>query len=163
MSGNTFTADGVNVSVTDLIVRNGRIHVVDGVLLPSVGEIVQRAPEFSSLNAAVGAADSAPGTSPNLGPALSTPAGSGKYTLFAPSDNAFAQLASPPTGQALTNVLAYHALDLPNPVFAADALALPAPTAFATLLGSTPGNQLLVSSSMTDVLIDDSGSPFPLR
>jgi len=157
-AGNTFTADGINVSVTDLRVRNGRIHVVDGVLLPAVGEIVATSSEFSALSAAVSAADNAPGTSPNLGPALNTPAGSGAYTLFAPTNGAFAQLASPPTGQALTNVLAYHVLDRPAPVYAADALALPAPTVFDTLLGSTPTAQLVVSSGPSGVLIDDSAT-----
>lgn len=70
------------ITATDQAVRNGLIHVVDAVLLPAnktVVETAQGAPAFSTLVEAVVAA--------NLQGTLS---GTGPFTVFAPTDAAFA-------------------------------------------------------------------------
>ena len=101
------------VILTDIIAENGVIHVIDTVLLPteeeSLGSIVDIAVadgRFETLVAAVQAAELA-----------ETLAGEGPFTVFAPTDDAFAKLpegtveallADIPT---LTNILLYHVVD----------------------------------------------------
>ncbi len=96
------------VIITDIQADNGVIHVIDSVLLPpeSVGTVVDIAVEdgrFETLVAALQAAD--------LVEALSGP---GRFTVFAPTDEAFNKL---PEGTipallddipALTDILLYH-------------------------------------------------------
>jgi transforming growth factor-beta-induced protein len=96
------------VIITDIQADNGVIHVIDSVLLPaeSVGSIVDIAVadgRFETLVAAVTAAD--------LAETLSS---DGLFTVFAPTDDAFAKL---PEGTvealladipALTDILLYH-------------------------------------------------------
>jgi len=99
------------VIITDIVADNGVIHVIDSVLLPPaeeepLGTIVDIAVadgRFQTLVAALQAAD--------LADAL---AGEGPFTVFAPTDDAFAQL---PEGTvealladipALTEILLYH-------------------------------------------------------
>ena len=96
------------VIITDIKADNGVIHVIDSVLLPpeSVGSIVDIAVadgRFETLVAAVIAAD--------LAETLSS---DGLFTVFAPTDDAFAKL---PEGTvealladipALTDILLYH-------------------------------------------------------
>jgi len=99
------------VIVADIPASNGIVHVVDVVLSPSqitpntITDIVVNSPDHNTLEAAVIAAD--------LAGALS---GEGPFTVFAPTDAAFAAL---PDGvldglledtEALTNVLLYHAI-----------------------------------------------------
>ena len=101
------------VILADIIAENGVIHVIDTVLLPteeeSLGSIVDIAVadgRFETLVAAVQAAELA-----------ETLAGEGPFTVFAPTDDAFAKLpegtveallADIPT---LTNILLYHVVD----------------------------------------------------
>jgi len=101
------------VILTDIIAENGVIHVIDTVLLPteeeSLGSIMDIAVadgRFETLVAAVQAAELA-----------ETLAGEGPFTVFAPTDDAFAKLpegtveallADIPT---LTNILLYHVVD----------------------------------------------------
>jgi transforming growth factor-beta-induced protein len=147
--------NGTNVTVANLYTRNGVIHVIDGVLLPSIADVVTTAPELSGLASVVGLADGGTGT-PEVGPALDAPAATGAYTLFAPSNVAVAGLANPPMNQALTNVLLYHVLNQASPIYAADALGLANPASFPTLLGSAPSSSLIVSSPANTVILDDS-------
>lgn len=101
-----------NITATDIRASNGVIHVIDKVLLPANRNIVQTAiasaPEFSILVEAVVAA--------NLQGTLS---GTGPFTVFAPTDAAFAALLAElgVTKEALladtallTRVLTYHVL-----------------------------------------------------
>ena len=97
------------ITSTDLAARNGTVHVVDKVILPADRNIVQTAqalPDFSILVEAVVAA--------NLADTLSSP---GPFTVFAPTNAAFAdlltrlgitkaQLLADTT--LLTSVLKYH-------------------------------------------------------
>jgi transforming growth factor-beta-induced protein len=99
------------VIITDIMADNGVIHVIDTVLLPpeSVGTVVDLAVadgRFTTLVAALQAAD--------LVEALSGP---GRFTVFAPTDDAFNKL---PEGTipalledipALTDILLYHVVE----------------------------------------------------
>ncbi len=110
--------DAVTVLTTDIAATNGVIHVIDGVLLPpadesaamgemgTIADVVAGNPDFSTLLAALQAA--------GLAETLASP---GKFTVFAPTDEAFAglpegtiaTLLEDPTGQ-LTQILLYHVL-----------------------------------------------------
>ncbi len=99
------------VIITDILADNGVIHVIDSVLLPpeSVGTVVDIAVadgRFTTLVTALQEAD--------LVEALS---GKGRFTVFAPTDEAFEKL---PEGTlealladvpALTDILLYHVVE----------------------------------------------------
>ncbi|TVR56237.1 MAG: fasciclin domain-containing protein [Spirochaetaceae bacterium] len=119
------TSDGVavndaNVVIPDIIASNGIIHVIDTVILPPTADIVETAVadgRFTTLVAAVQAA--------GLVETLQSP---GPFTVFAPTDAAFARL---PAGTvesllanipALTDVLTYHVVA--GRVFAGDVVGL---------------------------------------
>lgn len=91
------------VTTPDVAASNGVIHAIDKVLVPpGVLNIVQMAqvnPQLSSLVSAVVGA--------NLQGTLSGP---GPFTVFAPTNAAFAAAPSGLTSQQLTTVLTYHAL-----------------------------------------------------
>jgi len=73
--------NGVRVTLSDIAATNGVIHILDNVLLPPTGtivDVVRGNPSFTFLLAAV--------TRANLGGALSA---AGPLTVFAPTDNAF--------------------------------------------------------------------------
>ena len=100
--------NNAKVSVADVLADNGVVHVIDAVLLPptTVVDVLVGSPVHTTLVAAVGAA--------NLGGVLS---GAGPFTVFAPTDAAFAalpagtveSLLADPSG-ALTQILLYHAV-----------------------------------------------------
>jgi uncharacterized surface protein with fasciclin (FAS1) repeats len=111
-----FLNETVQVIITDIKANNGVIHVIDAVLLPAadeamddMGSIVDIAVadgRFTTLVAALQAAE-----------LDATLAGEGSFTVFAPTDDAFAAL---PEGTveglladipALTNILLYHVVD----------------------------------------------------
>jgi len=113
----TINANGVfindaQVTVADITASNGVVHVIDAVLLPpvmptnSIMDIVANSPDHTTLEAALVAS--------GLNETLANP---GDFTLFAPTDAAFAALPAgavdalltDPFG-ALVNVLLYHAL-----------------------------------------------------
>jgi uncharacterized surface protein with fasciclin (FAS1) repeats len=108
----------VNVTTTDIMATNGVIHVIDAVLLPpaddemmapdmSIAEIAAGDENFSTLVAALSAAG-----------LVDTLAGEGNFTVFAPTNDAFAALPegtvdtllADPTGD-LTQILLYHVVD----------------------------------------------------
>jgi transforming growth factor-beta-induced protein len=107
MDGMVYINDA-QVIITDIMADNGVIHVIDTVLLPpeSVGSIVDIAVadgRFTTLAAALTAAD-----------LVDTLSNEGLFTVFAPTDDAFAKL---PEGTVeallediptLTNILLYH-------------------------------------------------------
>ncbi len=82
MDGNVYI-DNAMVTVADLEADNGVVHVIDAVLLPkyTVLDIIVASPDHNTLEAAVYAAE--------LDEAL---AGEGPFTVFAPTDDAFAAL-----------------------------------------------------------------------
>jgi transforming growth factor-beta-induced protein len=86
--GNVILNGSIKVIITDIMASNGVIHVIDGVLLPpadpkpSIVDIAVGNPDFSTLVAALQAAD--------LVDALSA---DGPFTVFAPTNAAFEKLA----------------------------------------------------------------------
>jgi uncharacterized surface protein with fasciclin (FAS1) repeats len=100
------------VIITDIETNNGIIHVIDAVLLPpeelaSIAEIAVEDGNFTTLVAALEAAG-----------LVETLSGAGEFTVFAPTDEAFAalpegtveSLLEDPEG-ALTEILLYHVVD----------------------------------------------------
>ncbi|MCW5946168.1 MAG: fasciclin domain-containing protein [Fimbriimonadales bacterium] len=128
--------DNAKVIATDIVGKNGVIHVIDTVIMPSTSSIVDIAladANFSTLVAAVKAA--------GLVDALK---GEGPFTVFAPTNEAFEQLEKekpgtiasllkPENKQKLIEILTYHVV--PGRVMAADAKALANGTKVATLNG----------------------------
>ncbi len=89
------TANGVrfngvsSVSTADISATNGTVHIVDAVIgLPTVTTFALANPALSNLVAALQSADSQ-SPSPNL---IGTLSGAGPFTVFAPTDDAFANL-----------------------------------------------------------------------
>ncbi len=121
VSGGKVTLNGnVNVTATDIVASNGVIHVIDTVLLPPAAAPASAAPavvgktivdiaagdtRFSTLVAAVKAAG-----------LVDTLNGAGPFTVFAPTNSAFAVLGEdtingllkPENKKALTDILLYH-------------------------------------------------------
>jgi uncharacterized surface protein with fasciclin (FAS1) repeats len=107
--------NGVQVILADVNAVNGVIHVIDKVLIPPTGNIVQTAiaanPEFTYLVAAVLRASQG---SVNVAGLLS---GAGPFTVFAPTNQAFINAGFPTIASitnaspaALTPILAYHVI-----------------------------------------------------
>jgi transforming growth factor-beta-induced protein len=92
-----------NISVTNVVASNGVIHVIDAVILPPDEDIVQTAIDAGVFNSLAGAL-----TDAGL---VETLQGPGPFTVFAPTDDAFAALPAVPTGDALSDVLLYHVVD----------------------------------------------------
>uniref|UniRef100_A0A7C4PWC3 Fasciclin domain-containing protein n=1 Tax=Bellilinea caldifistulae TaxID=360411 RepID=A0A7C4PWC3_9CHLR len=107
------------IIITDIEASNGVIHVIDTVILPK--DIVDAAVfnKFETLVAAVQAAE-----------LVETLKGEGPFTVFAPTDEAFAKLPAgtlenllkPENKQTLTNILLYHVV--PGRVLAEDVVKL---------------------------------------
>ena len=103
--------DNATIVKTDIECSNGIIHVIDEVILPesdSILEIATSAGSFNTLAAALEAAD--------LIDALS---GEGPFTVFAPTDEAFAalpdgtldMLLKPENKDKLRSILLYHVVE----------------------------------------------------
>ena len=146
------------VIITDIMASNGVIHVIDSVLLPpeSVGSIVDIAVadgRFTTLAAALDAAG-----------LVETLSNEGRFTVFAPTDDAFAKL---PEGTieallqdipALTDILLYHVVD--GEVMAADVVTMEEAQ---TLLGEpvsirVDGDMVYINDAqvlITDIVADN--------
>ena len=130
-------ANDAEIIITDIETSNGVIHVIDSVLLPPAEEaamdkkdIVDTAVadgRFTTLAAALQAAG-----------LVETLKGEGPFTVFAPTDDAFAKLPAgtidsllkPESKQALTDILLYHVVS--GKVMASDVVNL---TSAPTVLG----------------------------
>ena len=115
VGANLVITDGRNrtsrITATDLAATNGVIHVVDAVILPANRDIVQTAQSLADFSILVEAVVAA-----NLQGTLS---GSGPFTVFAPTNAAFADLLAElgvskdellADVPLLTRVLTYHVL-----------------------------------------------------
>lgn len=127
--GNVYLNDNVKVTTTDIEASNGVIHVIDAVLLPPADEATMEQKDivdtaiadgrFTTLVAAVQAAG-----------LVDTLKGEGPFTVFAPTDEAFAalpagtldKLLAPDAKQQLTDILLYHVVS--GKVMAADVAGL---------------------------------------
>jgi transforming growth factor-beta-induced protein len=117
--GKVILNDTVMVTATDIMATNGVIHVIDAVLLPpaaapaaaapaaaTTGDIVQTATAAGSFKTLLAAA-----TAAGL---VDTLKGAGPFTVFAPTDEAFAKLPKATLDavladkKLLTSILTYH-------------------------------------------------------
>lgn len=110
IGGGVFINGTSQVTAADVVVSNGVLHVVDGVLLPpaelqnTIWDVITSSPDHNTLELVVGLA--------GLDGALDA---AGSYTVFAPTDAAFALVPQPiidalladPSG-LLTYILTYH-------------------------------------------------------
>ena len=139
------TVDGALVTKVDIQCSNGVIHVIDSVILPSTTDIVETAVaagSFKTLAAALTAA--------NLVEALQA---DGPFTVFAPTDEAFAKLPAgtvegllkPENRKKLAAVLKFHVI--PGRVYA-DSVA--AGGEFKTLQGSQLTSKTVKTRDMPD-------------
>jgi uncharacterized surface protein with fasciclin (FAS1) repeats len=110
VEGGEVFVDGRRVAQTDLVVENGVIHVLDGVLLPEpILGIVETARNAGSFNTLLTALDVA-----GLTDVLE---GEGPFTVLAPTDDAFAKIPADVLNglladvDALMDVLTYHVID----------------------------------------------------
>lgn len=100
--------DGANITSTDINCSNGVIHVIDTVILPSTMDIVETAIDAGSFNTLAAALEAAA--------LVETLQGKGPFTVFAPTDEAFAALPEgtvetllkPENRGKLTSILTYH-------------------------------------------------------
>lgn len=101
LTGAVPMVNGASIIATDIVVGNGVIHLIDGVLTENADIVdVALLNGFPTLVDLVIEADlEATLRGDNMGDG---------YTVFAPTEAAFAALASVPTGQALVDILTYH-------------------------------------------------------
>lgn len=98
--------EGANIVTTDIETDNGIIHVIDAVILPPTDDIVDTAVAAGSFNTLVAAVQAA-GLEETL-------RGDGPFTVFAPTDDAFAALGEDTINalladtETLSNILLYH-------------------------------------------------------
>ena len=145
-NGNGVFVNGIKVKTADVAARNGVIHVIESVLIPPTQTIAQIAagnPAFSTLVAAVQKA--------GLLAALS---GGGKYTVFAPTNDAFTaagitDLNAIPDA-TVEAVVKYHVIT--TNVFASDLTNNATPA-------SLQGGNLLITLPPPAVKVDGSANP----
>ncbi len=108
VDGGAVNVDNAKVVTTDIACSNGVIHVIDSVILPSsdsIPAVADKAGKFKTLLAAVKAAG-----------LVETLSGPGPFTVFAPTDEAFAKvpaatladLLKPENKATLAGILTYH-------------------------------------------------------
>jgi uncharacterized surface protein with fasciclin (FAS1) repeats len=159
--GNVYINENVKVIITDVQASNGIIHVIDAVLLPQAEpaamDIVDTAiadGRFTTLVAAVQAAG-----------LVDTLKSEGPFTVFAPTDDAFAALPAgtleslllPENKQQLTDILLYHVVA--GKVLAADVVGLDGQSAETALAGKSISikveNGMVYLNDTVQVIITD--------
>jgi transforming growth factor-beta-induced protein len=162
--GNVYLNENVKVIITDIETSNGVIHVVDAVLLPPADEAAMEKMDivdtavadgrFTTLVAAVQAAG-----------LVDTLKGEGPYTVFAPTDEAFAALPAgtveslllPENKQQLTDILLYHVV--PGKLMAADVVALDGQSVETALEGQSisikvDGDKVFLNDTVQIIITD---------
>lgn len=147
VDGSTVMINDAVVTTTDIEASNGTIHVIDAVLLPpelpTIAEIAASSADFETLTAALEAA--------GLTGTLDTP---GTFTVFAPTDDAFAALPAgtvdalllPENQDQLVDILTYHVVG--GELYAADVIA-------EATLTALNGDDLTVTADGSTVMIND--------
>ena len=144
--GDSLVLDGIaKVTSANVMARNGIIHVIDHVILPSITDLVVSTASFSSLKTALTVADS-DASKPNLIGTFDDDSAS--LTLLAPNDTAFAgaltanSLMDLPAlvtaiggTPGLINVLKYHAAG--GKLYASDVVAANGKTVATLLTGAS--------------------------
>jgi transforming growth factor-beta-induced protein len=162
--GTVYLNEEVKVIITDIEASNGVIHVIDAVLLPPSDEAMSEKMDivdtavadgrFTTLVAAAQAAE-----------LVDTLKSEGPFTVFAPTDDAFAAL---PAGtldslllaenkQQLTDILLYHVV--PGNVMAADVVGLDGQSAETALAGKSisikiDGDKVILNDSVNVIITD---------
>ncbi len=137
--------DGATVVKADITADNGVIHVIDSVLMPSDKDVVDTAVaagKFTTLAAALNAA--------GLADVLK---GEGPFTVFAPTDEAFARLPAgtvemllkPENKEKLAGILKYHVVS--GRIYSGDAVK--------AMSAKTLQGQKVKITSAGGVMIDD--------
>ncbi len=140
---------GASVTETDIVAANGIIHVIDRLMLPPSRDIVETAVaagSFTTLATALVAT--------GLDEVLQ---GDGPYTVFAPTDEAFAAFEAANPGvlaslstEALTDVLLYHVVGgWAGPADLEDGMALPTELSGASLTVSLDGGVQIDDANVT--------------
>lgn len=120
VSGNKVKINDANVIIADIPASNGIIHAVDSVILPPSGDIVDTAMANGNFKTLLAAA-----TAAGL---VDTLKSAGPFTLFAPTDAAFAKLPAGTVEALLKDIpklkaiLTYHVVS--GRVYAADVVKL---------------------------------------
>ena len=152
-SGSVTLTDAVltsaKVTSADVPASNGVVHVVDKVLIPpgvlNIVQMAQANPAFSTLVGAV--------VSANLQTTLS---GAGPFTVFAPTNDAFAAIASAVAALSpsdLSKVLTYH-------VLASQVLAADIP--FGTPVTTVEGETITINAGTPPTITDKTSTPAPI-
>lgn len=147
VDGSTVMIDGAKVVTTDIQCDNGVIHVIDSVILPAdktIPEVATAAGNFKTLLAAA--------TAGGLAKTLGT---KGPFTVFAPTDEAFAKLPEgtvasllkPENKTKLVEILKYHVVS--GRIYSEDAVAAKS----AKTLQGTP---IVVKANSDGAMINDS-------
>lgn len=143
-AGEGVQVGGANVVATDIACTNGVIHVVDSVIMPKdIVGIAAGSQDFSTLVAAVKAAG-----------LVETLQGDGPFTVFAPTNAAFAKipaatledLLKPENKSKLQSILTYHVV--PGKVMAKDVTGLKSAK-------TVEGGKIKISTKDGVVKIDD--------
>jgi len=159
VDGEVVLNDSAKVIITDIMASNGIIHVIDGVILPPSIVAAQAKEEMAETNSIVDIA-MADGRFTTLVAAVQaaglaeTLSGEGQFTVFAPTDDAFAalpegtiaSLLEDPEG-ALRDILLYHVVD--GAVMAEDVVGL---SAAPTL----QGQEIAIAVNDGQVFLNDS-------
>lgn len=143
VNNGVFINGTIEVIDTDLIASNGVIHVVDNVILPPSQNLVEIAagnPDFSTLVSLVSGA--------GLVETLSDL--SADYTVFAPTNAAFAKLfetvdPASLTAEQITDILLYHVV--PGNVFSTDLATGDVTAANGDMLGVDLSNGVVIKGA----------------
>ena len=134
--------DDANVVQADILCTNGKIHVIDKVLMPkNIVETAIGAGIFDTLVTAVQAAD-----------LVETLSGPGPFTVFAPTDGAFAKVPAPVLNglladkEQLTQVLTYHVA--PGKLMAEDVVTM-------NTIKTVQGSEITVNYDCMGVMVDN--------
>lgn len=137
------------VTTADIGASNGVVHAIDKVLVPpgvlTVVQMAQVNPLFSSLVNAVASAD-----------LVATLGGAGPLTVFAPTNEAFAAIASTAAGLSkaqLQTVLTYH-------VLGSQVLAAQIP--FGTPIATVAGQNIRINAGTPPTITDTTAAAAPI-
>merc|ERR1712178_123177 len=151
--GNTILIDSSKVTTADVQASNGVVHIIDAVLMPSnapkpvsktIVDLAVATPELSTLVTALKAAD-----------LVKTLSSKGPFTVFAPSNKAFAalpkgvlaNLLKPENKAQLVDLLTYHVAS--GDVHAKDLMDM-------QMLKTVEGKNVTVRTEGKTILIDSS-------
>ncbi len=146
VSGDKVMLDQANVIKTDIACTNGVIHVIDAVLIPADKDVVDTAVKAGSFTVLAKALEAAG--------LIDTLKGKGPFTVFAPTDEAFAKLPAgtlesllkPENKSTLVKILTYHVV--PGRVYADQVVKM-------TEGKTVQGSSFKVSAKDAKVMIDN--------